>query len=60
MSSKVTRQTPADAVKLLKEFIPESSYVLFTPHGGMVVSPDPLDIKRTLNVILASSGKESI
>jgi hypothetical protein len=45
--------TSAQFLKALRTFVPAGNYVLFTPHDGMIVSPDPEDIKRTI-VNLAS------
>lgn len=38
-------------IELMYSIVPAGSYVLFTPHEGMFVSPDPEDIKRSIDVL---------
>jgi hypothetical protein len=39
------------AIKSLRFILPAGCYVLFTPHDGMFVSPDPADIQRSIDVL---------
>lgn len=43
--------TPERLIESMYKIVPAGSYVLFTPHEGMFVSPDPEDIKRSIDVL---------
>lgn len=50
--------TPAQVINALRAMVPEGCYVLFTPYDSMFVSPDPAEIKRSIDT-LTSHTKES-
>jgi len=46
-----TGVTTARVIETIRSIVPPGSYVLFTPYDGMVVSPDPEQIKRSIDVL---------
>ena len=50
---KITPELKTSALNELRTIVPAGSYVLFTPHDGLIVSPDPMEIARTLVTLSA-------
>lgn len=40
------------ALTVLRKSLPAGSYILFTPDDGMIVSPDPQEIKRSIDILV--------
>lgn len=47
-----TNVTPAQVIQALRAIIPADCYVLFTPYDSMFVSPDPQQIKSSIEVLV--------
>jgi len=54
--SNTPNQVEANALRELRSIVPDGSWVLFTPHDGMIVTPDPADIKRCIDVLTSHKG----
>jgi hypothetical protein len=52
---KIPEELRSSALNELRSIVPAGSWVLFTPHDGMIVTPDPMDIMRTLATLQAVS-----
>lgn len=51
--AKLKTQSQAQAMaKASIEGLPSNNYTLFTPHGGMMTSPDPMEIVQCLLVLV--------
>lgn len=48
---KITPELKTKALNELRDLLPAGSFVLFTPHDGLIVSPDPMEIARTLTIL---------
>jgi hypothetical protein len=51
MSEAVNPILAEQALTVLRKSLPAGSYILLTPDDGMIVSPDPEDIKRSIDTL---------
>lgn len=54
---KTIKTAAYNALNELRSIVPAGSWVLFTPYDGMIVSPDPSEIKRMIDIVMQSAGK---
>lgn len=53
MNDKQKTSQTGHALAAIKEALPTGSFILLTPHDGMFVSPDPEQIKRSIDVLIS-------
>lgn len=51
---KIPPELKTKALNELRALLPAGSFALFTPHDGLIVSPDPMEIARTLVTLAAA------
>lgn len=54
---KIPEELQIKALNELRSIVPTGSWVLFTPYEGMIVSPDPKEIKRMIDIVMQSASK---